>query len=53
MNHVAHQTIVMQFILELAKQLDIDPRGCVRSFFSRFVQELVLIESLPHTLSGT
>jgi len=35
MNHVAHQTIVMQFILELAKSLDLDPRGCIRAFFSR------------------
>lgn len=35
MAHVAHQCICMQFILELAKQLDIDPRGCVGSFFTR------------------
>lgn len=35
MNHVAHQTIVMQFILELARSLDVDPRSCVRAFFSR------------------
>ncbi|XP_064603305.1 hsp90 co-chaperone Cdc37-like [Liolophura sinensis] len=35
MHHVAHQTIVMQFILELAKQLDRDPRECVGPFFSR------------------
>lgn len=35
MEHVAHQFICMQFILELAKQLDIDPRGCVGSFFTR------------------
>ncbi|KAJ8315268.1 hypothetical protein KUTeg_007418 [Tegillarca granosa] len=35
MHHVAHQTIVMQFILELSKQLDLDPRGCVGPFFSR------------------
>lgn len=35
MEHVAHQSICMQFILELAKQLDLDPRGCVSSFFSR------------------
>ncbi|XP_055340209.1 hsp90 co-chaperone Cdc37-like [Paramacrobiotus metropolitanus] len=35
MDHVAHQAIVMQFILELAKQLDMDPRACVSSFFSR------------------
>lgn len=35
MNHVSHQTIVMQFILELAKSLETDPRSCVRAFFSR------------------
>ncbi|CAG0882984.1 unnamed protein product [Darwinula stevensoni] len=35
MAHVAHQTICMQFILELAKQLETDPRGCVSSFFNR------------------
>ncbi|CAH1799516.1 unnamed protein product [Owenia fusiformis] len=35
MNHVAHQTIVMQFILELGRQTEVDPRGCIRPFFSR------------------
>lgn len=35
MEHVAHQTICMQYILELAKQLDYDPRGCVDAFFSK------------------
>lgn len=35
MAHVAHQCICMQFILELAKQLDVDPRACVGSFFQR------------------
>lgn len=35
MGHVAHQCICMQFILESAKQLDIDPRACVGSFFTR------------------
>lgn len=35
MDHVSHQTIVMQFILELAKSLKVDPRQCIRSFFSR------------------
>ncbi|KAJ3654459.1 hypothetical protein Zmor_013647 [Zophobas morio] len=35
MKHVAHQTICMQYILELAKQLDYDPRGCVDPFFSK------------------
>ncbi|XP_045472535.1 hsp90 co-chaperone Cdc37 [Harmonia axyridis] len=35
MNHVAHQTICMQYILELAKQLDTDPRACVDAFFTK------------------
>ena len=35
MERVAHQVIVMQYILELAKQLDRDPRSCVRGFFER------------------
>lgn len=35
MAHVAHQTICMQYILELAKQLDYDPRACVDAFFSK------------------
>lgn len=37
MNHVAHQTICMQYILELSKQLDVDPRACVGAFTSRSV----------------
>ncbi|XP_059615761.1 hsp90 co-chaperone Cdc37 [Phlebotomus argentipes] len=35
MAHVAHQCICMQYILELSKQLDVDPRACVSMFFSR------------------
>jgi len=35
MRHVAHQTVCLQFILELAKQLDRDPRSCVSAFFHR------------------
>lgn len=35
MSHVAHQCICMQYILELSKQLDVDPRACVGSFFTR------------------
>ncbi|XP_011503503.1 PREDICTED: hsp90 co-chaperone Cdc37 [Ceratosolen solmsi marchali] len=35
MEHVAHQCICMQYILELSKQFDVDPRACVGSFFSR------------------
>ncbi|KAG8180702.1 hypothetical protein JTE90_005799 [Oedothorax gibbosus] len=35
MEHVAHQCICMQFILELAKHLNVDPRSCISSFFTR------------------
>lgn len=35
MEHVAKQCISMQYVLELAKQLEVDPRGCVASFFNR------------------
>merc|ERR1711962_1868287 len=35
MEHVAHQCICMQYLLELAKQLDTDPRACISSFFSK------------------
>lgn len=35
MNHVAHQCICMQYILELSKHIDVDPRACVASFFTR------------------
>jgi cell division cycle protein 37 len=32
---VSHQTIVMQYILELGKQLHRDPRSCMPGFFER------------------
>lgn len=35
MEHVAHQCIVMQFILELSKTLNYDPRVCVEPFFTK------------------
>lgn len=35
MAHVAHQCICMQYVLELGKQLEIDPRACVSSFFTK------------------
>lgn len=35
MSHVAHQTICMQYILELAKQLEYDPRACLDAFFTK------------------
>ena len=36
MERVAHQTIVMQYIMELASQLKVDPRSCVGGFFQRY-----------------
>ncbi|KAM6972433.1 hsp90 co-chaperone Cdc37-like [Aplochiton taeniatus] len=35
MEQVAHQAIVIQFILDLAKSLKVDPRGCFRPFFAK------------------
>merc|ERR1719430_3032524 len=35
MAHVAHQCICMQYLLELGKQLDTDPRACISSFFTK------------------
>ena len=35
MEHVAKQVTSMQYILELAKHLDRDPRSCISSFFAR------------------
>merc|ERR1719347_1489852 len=35
MQHVAHQCICMQYLLELAKQLETDPRACISSFFTK------------------
>ncbi|KFP02735.1 Hsp90 co-chaperone Cdc37-like 1, partial [Calypte anna] len=33
MEQVAHQAVVMQFIIEIAKSCNVDPRGCFRLFF--------------------
>jgi len=35
MEQVAHQCICVQYLLELAKQLDVDPRSCISSFFTK------------------
>jgi len=35
MERVAHQTICMQFLLELSKQLEIDPRSTIKPFFTK------------------
>lgn len=35
MEQVAHQAVVMQFILEMARNAQQDPRGCFRQFFQK------------------
>lgn len=35
MKHISKQVISMQYILELAKQLDCDPRSCIATFFTK------------------
>ncbi|XP_041041859.1 hsp90 co-chaperone Cdc37-like 1 isoform X2 [Carcharodon carcharias] len=35
MEQVAHQAVVMQFIIELGRSLQEDPRGCFRQFFEK------------------
>lgn len=35
MEQAAHQAIVMQFILDLAATLQVDPKGCFRHFFAK------------------
>ncbi|CAH8576169.1 unnamed protein product [Heterobilharzia americana] len=37
MKHVSHQCIVLQFMLELAKSLKVDPRACIRPFFAKYI----------------
>lgn len=46
MAHVAHQTICMQYMLELSKQLDVDPRACIGSFFSRYENKQIIIKNI-------
>ncbi|XP_075065201.1 hsp90 co-chaperone Cdc37-like 1 [Mixophyes fleayi] len=39
MEQVAHQAVVMQFIIEMAKSCNVDPRGCFRLFFQKTKEE--------------
>ena len=45
---IAHQAVVMQFIMEMAKNCNVDPRGCFRLFFqkAKVSSYLVLLFSL-------
>ena len=46
MEQVAHQCICVQYLLELAKQLDVDPRSCISSFFTKYVYHLLFTHPL-------
>ncbi|XP_066194341.1 hsp90 co-chaperone Cdc37-like 1 isoform X2 [Sylvia atricapilla] len=35
MEQIAHQALVMQFIIEMARSFNVDPRGCFRLFFQK------------------
>ncbi|NXN53450.1 CD37L protein, partial [Rynchops niger] len=35
MEQVAHQAVAMQFIIEIARSCNVDPRGCFRLFFQK------------------
>lgn len=35
MEQIAHQALVMQFIIEMARSGNVDPRGCFRLFFQK------------------
>jgi hypothetical protein len=45
MEQIAHQAVVMQFIMEMAKNCNVDPRGCFRLFFqkAKVSSDLVLL----------
>lgn len=45
MEHVAHQTICMQYILELSRELNVDPRACVSSFFTKYEFFDIIVQS--------
>ncbi|XP_053671216.1 hsp90 co-chaperone Cdc37 [Anopheles nili] len=48
MGHVAHQCICMQYILDISKQLEVDPRSCVASFFQRIQEAEAKAEYKQH-----
>ncbi len=50
MEQVAHQCIAVQYLLELSKQLDIDPRGCISSFFTRHGNIVVMLQNVGNNV---
>ena len=53
MEQVAHQTIILQFILQLGLQMKTDPRNCYAAFFKRFeTMQPEYLESFNDELSS-
>ena len=53
MEQVAHQTIILQFILQLGIQMKTDPRDCYMAFFKRFeTMQAEYIESFNDELNA-
>ncbi|KAM4809883.1 hsp90 co-chaperone Cdc37-like 1 isoform 1-T2 [Rhinophrynus dorsalis] len=53
MEQVAHQAVVMQFIIEMAKSCNVDPRGCFRLFFQKAkAEEEEYFEAFKSELEG-
>jgi hypothetical protein len=43
MNRVAHQTIIMQYLLELSKTLEASPPQTVSVFFTRYICRTLIL----------
>ena len=52
MEQEAHQCIAMQYLLELSKQLNIDPRACIAQFFTKYVQRMFPIKNELNEISS-
>ncbi|XP_029283482.1 hsp90 co-chaperone Cdc37-like isoform X2 [Cottoperca gobio] len=51
MEQVAHQAIVVQFILDLGRTLKVDARGCFRQFFSKIkTADKPYVDAFDHEL---
>lgn len=49
MEQIAHQAVVMQFILEMASNSQQDPRGCFRQFFHKAKEGHNIYQEVFHT----
>uniref|UniRef100_R7VXZ8 Hsp90 co-chaperone Cdc37-like 1 n=1 Tax=Columba livia TaxID=8932 RepID=R7VXZ8_COLLI len=52
MEQVAHQAVVMQFIIEIARSCNVDPRGCFRLFFQKAKVREGYVEAFKNELEA-